>query len=385
MYKFKFCFLLLFLFSCQPGGKKEKGVSDDIKVEVEEVVMPSAEVFNLKSYYLSFVHQADSAEVLCAYNYKVHGLDFFNLKDRQSASLQFKSEGSSAVLYPVTGLFVQSADSIWIYDASQRAMLINNRGELLRAVNLREGLTDKEDILIDCNYAMSTSKLYYDKRHNSLLHGIKDFSTSPASFKVREIFLDSSANPEVYPLPVSVSVPDVAGGDYANMGTVNISYSGDNIICNYPAESHVYVLNRKTKQWQVIDGDSRFTKNVADKCQSSKDYSQWIRHTVENPHFYDMLYIPEADCYARLHLGEHSFDANQKADMLMDDRSLYLTLFDKDFKLIGETGLKAHRYNYYNAWVATQKGIILFVDNLLSATEKTENLVMDIIAIPKQD
>lgn len=384
---FRSYFLLLacffFLVSCQfAGNKKEIGHEEGVKLDVKEVVIPPSDVLNLKSYYLSFVYQADSLQMLYGYNYKIHGLDCFNLKNMQSSQITFSGDGNSAVVRPVTGLYIQSLDSIWVYDGSQRALLMDRQGQLLNAVDLRDGLTSNEQVMIDCNFAISTSKLYYDGQHKSLLYGILDTSTSPYSFKVREVFLGGSFPPVTYLLQSSVSVSDVSGGDYGNMNGINISFSDDDILYNYPVESHVYVLDRRTKQTKVVDADSRFTKNVAGKCRSRSDYSQWIRHAVENPHFYDVMYLPEKEMYARLHLGEHTFDATIDADALMDDRKLYLTLFDKEFNVVGECSLATHRYNYYTAWAATRKGVLVFVDNLMSSAMKTDKLEMDIIEMP---
>lgn len=383
---FRSYFLLLacffFLVSCQfAGNKKEIGHEEGVKLDVKEVVIPPSDVLNLKSYYLSFVYQADSLQMLYGYNYKIHGLDCFNLKNMQSSQITFSGDGNSAVVRPVTGLYIQSLDSIWVYDGSQRALLMDRQGQLLNAVDLRDGLTSNEQVMIDCNFAISTSKLYYDGQHKSLLYGILDTSTSPYSFKVREVFLGGSFPPVTYLLQSSVSVSDVSGGDYGNMNGINISFSDDDILYNYPVESHVYVLDRRTKQTKVVDADSRFTKNVAGKCRSRSDYSQWIRHAVENPHFYDVMYLPEKEMYARLHLGEHTFDATIDADALMDDRKLYLTLFDKEFNVVSECSLATHRYNYYTAWAATRKGVLVFVDNLMSSANKTDKLEMDIIEV----
>ena len=139
-------FLLLvcfsFLISCQfAGNKKEIGYGEEVQLNVKEVVVPSSDVLNLKSYYLSFVYQSDSLQMLYGYNYKIHGLDCFNLKNMQSSQITFLGDGNSAVVRPVTGLYVQSLDSIWIYDGSQRALLLDRQGQLLNAVNLRDGLT----------------------------------------------------------------------------------------------------------------------------------------------------------------------------------------------------------------------------------------------------
>ena len=65
-------FLLLicfsFLVSCQfAGNKKEIGYGEEVQLNVKEVVVPSSNVLNLKSYYLSFVYQTDSLQMLYGY------------------------------------------------------------------------------------------------------------------------------------------------------------------------------------------------------------------------------------------------------------------------------------------------------------------------------
>ena len=96
-------FLLLicfsFLVSCQfAGNKKEIGYGEEVQLNVKEVVVPSSNVLNLKSYYLSFVYQTDSLQMLYGYNYKIHGLDCFNLKNMQSSQITFLGDGNSAVV-----------------------------------------------------------------------------------------------------------------------------------------------------------------------------------------------------------------------------------------------------------------------------------------------
>ena len=83
---------------------------------------------------------------------------------------------------------------------------------------------------------------------------------------------------------------------------VNIAFHDSLIVYNYPIESHIYVLNRLTGSFRALEADSRYTKNCAEKCLS-KDYSLWERHQIENPHFFDVMYLSEVGIYARLHLG----------------------------------------------------------------------------------
>ena len=122
----------------------------------------------------------------------------------------------------VAGLFIQTPDSIWIYDDTQRILLINGDGKLLKTVDLRPELKDNEQILINTNHAISTARLFYDGGRHSLLYGIKDFSTLPVTFKVRETFLNSMTPSVDYLLQPSVAVTDVSGRDYGNMSDLKM-------------------------------------------------------------------------------------------------------------------------------------------------------------------
>ncbi|MBD9091072.1 MAG: DUF4221 domain-containing protein [Bacteroides oleiciplenus] len=376
--------VLLFLFSCSGTKKQNTGEpANAMELKTEEILFPASEVLNLKSYYLSATFQNDSLNLLYGYNYKSHALDCIDLNRRQLSQIPLSREGESAVMRDMCGLYIQAPDSIWLYDGSQRILLINSRGKLLKVVDLRPDLKDSEQVLINTNHAMSTAHLFYDRKHNSLLYGIKDFSTSPISFRVRETFLDGTTASINYPLQPSVVVTNVTGRDYGNMADLNISFVEDKIIYNYPVESHVYIVNRINGKQEVVEADSRFTKNEVEKCESGS-YDRWERHNIENPHFYDVMYLPQQKMYARLHLGGIEFDDTVDRLKLMDNRDLYLTLFAEDFTVVGEAKLSPHRYNYFTGWTGTGDGVVLFVDNSLDENEKTEELAVDIVR-PKAD
>ena len=120
---------------------------------------------------------------------------------------------------------------------------------------------------------------------------------------------------------------------------------------------------------------------MAGKCESKRDYSKWERHSVENPHFYDVMYLSALGIYARLHLSEGEFDTTKSLLDLESGRDLYLTLFDRDFTLLGEDKLPSRRYSYFTGWGAINDGLVIFVDNILDKNEKTEELAFDIVRL----
>lgn len=177
-------------------------------------------------------------------------------------------------------------------------------------------------------------------------------------------------------MQASLADKDVSSG-YANMNNaVNIAFHDSLIVYNYPIESHIYVLNRLTGSFRALEADSRYTKNCAEKCLS-KDYSLWERHQIENPHFFDVMYLSEVGIYARLHLGGVAYRQDTDLGQLSDSRSLYVSFYDTDFHKLGEQMLPERRYSYYTGWCGMNDGILLFVDNALADYDFSEDLYVD--------
>lgn len=370
--------LCLAFSSCSSGSRKAAADDSHIGLTTKTLQIPSSDVLNLKSYYLSCTCRKDTSEWLYAYNYKEHALNRFDLHSLGSMQIPLAVEGASAVVRPISGLYVCSPDSIWVYDAAQKALLLDGKGLVLRSVPLAAGLSSGQAVMIERNYAISTTPLYYDAHRRSLLFGIRDASGPLVAFKAREYFLDTGRATDV-PLPASVDVPHVAEGDYADMSRPNLTFTAEKIVCNYPVESHIYVIDRRSGQTDVFEAPSRYTANKAEPCRSRTDYTQWERHRVENPHFYELMYLPALGRYVRLHTAGQMYDASKKLmDQLLEKR-FFLTLFDHDFSVLGEEELPAHRYNIFTGWCPASDALLFYVDHPLSGGEETEELVIDCI------
>ena len=68
-------------------------------------------------------------------------------------------------------------------------------------------------------------------------------------------------------------------------------------------------------------------------------------------------------------------------EKLINERDLYLMLFDENMEKIGETKLSNCRYSPFTSWNATYGGIALFVDNVLDEKNNTDDLTIDIISL----
>ena len=376
--KFIFFILIAFLASCMEQKSQNKIKNNIVEVEVEEMKFPPQTVLQLKSYYLSSAVHTDSADFLIGYNYRLHSLDYMNLQSKEVTQTILSDEGPDAVI-SLTGLYANSLDSIWMSDVSERVFLLDNAGQIKTTVNLKEYLQDTEQLLINTNHAMFTSHLYYNEIRQSLMFLVKKMASQ--TFVVRELFLDKGKDAIDYELEPSRIIPDITSG-YAFINAPNVNFTTTDIIYNYPFESSVYTLDIQTGERKYVPAQSQYTENIVERVEPGTDYSTIEKCRIQNPHFFDVMYIPKLKKYVRLQLGGVDFDEKRGRDELMNDRILYLMIFDEKMKVLGESKLLEHRYNNFTGWSVSYNGVALFVDNILDEEDDTEDLAIDVILFP---
>ena len=376
--KFIFFILIAFLASCMEQKSQNKIKNNIVEVEVEEMKFPPQTVLQLKSYYLSSAVHTDSADFLIGYNYRLHSLDYMNLQSKEVTQTILSDEGPDAVI-SLTGLYANSLDSIWMSDESERVFLLDNAGQIKTTVNLKEYLQDTEQLLINTNHAMFTSHLYYNEIRQSLMFLVKKMASQ--TFVVRELFLDKGKDAIDYELEPSRIIPDITSG-YAFINAPNVNFTTTDIIYNYPFESSVYTLDIQTGERKYVPAQSQYTENIVERVEPGTDYSTIEKCRIQNPHFFDVMYIPKLKKYVRLHLGGVDFDEKRGRDELMNDRILYLMIFDEKMKVLGESKLLEHRYNNFTGLSVSYNGVALFVDNILDEEDDTEDLAIDVILFP---
>lgn len=373
------CFLLMLagaLISCA-GQKSSKMVGNgEAEVQVEEIQFPQQEVLQLKSYYMSSPIHEDSVDILIGYNYRLHSLDYINLKSKAVTQAVLPDKGPDAITR-LSGIYAHSFDSVWVSDDSERAFLVDSKGTVKNIVNLKGALKDAEQLLINTNYAIHTSHLYYNKNRQSLMFLVQNLASD--TFMIKEVFVGKERESISYKLLSSNIISDMSEG-YTYMNCPNVNFADENIIYNYPVESSIYTLNILTNTRNTIAAESGYTSNMVEECTSGRDYSALEKHRLENPYFYEVMYIPRYKMYARLHIDKVEFDANKGIDQLINDRDLYLMLFNDKIEKVNEVKLAKHRYNYFTGWGSSYNGIVLFVDNILDSKNDTDNLIIDLVS-----
>ena len=123
-------------------------------------------------------------------------------------------------------------------------------------IDLKKYLEDQEQLLINTNYAMFTSHLFYNASRHSLMFLVKH--TPSNTFIVKEAFIDEVGKMATYQLSSSKVVPDMSKG-YAYINFPNVNFVGENIVYNYPVESSIYMLDIRTNERKYILADSHYT------------------------------------------------------------------------------------------------------------------------------
>lgn len=366
----------MILVSCaRQKTDKENDKYDEIKIDVEEIKFPPHDILQLKSYYLSSSVSVDSTDYLISYNDRLHSLDFINLGSRSITQTVLPKDGPNAVVR-LSGVYAQSLDSIWISDESERIFLIDSLGTIKKTINLRKYLQEQEQLLINTNYAMFTAHLFYNSSRRSLLFLVKNMSTN--KFMIKEVFIDKVDETVTYPLSSSKIITNMSEG-YTFINFPNVLFVGENIVYNYPVESSIYTLNMRTNERKYVLADSRYTENYVKKCASGMDYAALEKHWLNNPHFYDVMYLPKYKMYARIHADKVDFDEKKGVERLINERDLYLMLFNEKLEKISEVKLSNYRYSPYTSWNATYGSIALFVDNVLDEKNNADDLTIELI------
>ena len=371
-------FLCVFCTSCFQGNKGKEsrnGNSDKVDLVAEEVQIPLSEQLLLKSYYLSSSFHHDSTDFVVGYNYREHALDVVDVRSRKTSQVKLEQEGPNGISRRIGGLFVHTLDSIWLCDDTQHAYLLNRNGEITEKIMLNNGASDGV-VAVEANYAMSVIRLFYNKQRNSLFFAIRSNDERSSKIIVKEQPLEQQRSSKSYELTPSVADPDITFKDYGYMSNPNVSFTNDKIIYNYPIESSVYVIDLPTMERRVVSADSQFTPNRVPKSSFS-DFEGRELFALSNVHFHEVMCLPGEDLYARLHVSGATLPDEKDRGKLNASRKLLLTLFNKDFQVVNELQLPPRRYSHYTGWCALNDGILLFVDNVLSESEVSEELIFD--------
>lgn len=367
---------LILLISCQ---KAPRTVKNNYGKEKElHIVNSEIEIDHeiLDSYYLLSVISADEGEeIIVGYNDKTHKLDLLNFANNTVMHKALFKEGVDAIPGNITGLYAHNNDSIWLY-SHNKIFLINGKGNLIWQHKLKtEG---NEYIITDVNHAVASVKLFYNQLRKTLFYVSKkndEFFVNeynPGNDKTIKYALDKPVMQ--YKTPTSFGWKQIP----------NVTFTEDEIIYNYPIESSIYIIDINSGQRGVRGGKSQYTDNTVKELHGEPNFDNMERHKIENIHFFEVLYSKEFNCYFRVHLDKSEYLSGADYRKSFNQKEMYIMLFDKDFNIINESKLGSDKYNYYNDLVITDKGLLMFYNQISSFEDNKELLQVDILGLSSE-
>lgn len=369
-----FCILLLLEFFCSCNGgvclpESKYGETMNCNIKQVKFTVPD-DMLELNTYSTTFAWKNDSVTRVLGYNRFSHALDVLDFnKEKVLYSISLHREGPDGVPGRICGIFSFSEDSIWVYDEIGMYLLDGN-GHVKHKLHLPE----RENVEIRANYAMNTSRFIYNKEHRSLLY----LAYRKNLWVIEEYQIDVDRVIKTYPLQYSLC-NSKNHKFYGNMKAPNVTFASKSVVFNYPYESTVYVLDTLTSQIKMFGGNSHNTMNIAKECASVADYSEWERHFIVNPHFYEVSYLSDLNLFVRLHLGESDYDSSKSMPDMILEKTLYVMLFDEKFNVVGEIELPHFRYSYFTGWCALSDALLLFVDESTPDRMDNEELLLDLL------
>lgn len=372
-YKLLLLSLLIALFSCSNDNRIISNKQSSTSITQLETVSSSIDLTEeyLNNYYTQTLFSNGANDFMVAYNHKTHHIDMFNLTTKEKRTIQLQAEGQNAIPPRVDALYAHAPDTIWIY-ALGTVYLLNNEGEIDKRYNLP--VDDGEHIINNANYSNATIKLNYDTESNALRYVTTKMSDR-CYFFVNEFDLETEI---VKKAELTYTEAEQGIGEkFGWMQHPNVTYRNNKVIYNFPFNSNVYTLNLETQEMDSFGGKSKFTKNSTSETDLAS-MDNWFRHTVENVHFYEVNYDAHKDCYYRLHSEGVDFNSNVEMSELLQNKRLFLTIFDGELNVINEFELAKDKYPLSGGDVL-QSGLFLINDSSDKELEGYERLEYEII------
>ncbi len=296
--------------------------------------------------YLQFV-KTDSSEEFIGYNPETHAFDRIDLKDRVIRDhINLDRDGPDAII-SMRGFFYHNEDTIFVFD-----------GRFLSIVNSKSAVTSRFDLYPDYNDIEKSSKGYF--LHSNYFSDIK-YYPSQKSIYFRVVYNDrklsdkNTARPMIAEFSLSKKevvnlLPAFASElfmdnqeDYGLHSSFNYACGRKKIYYNFPSESNVYTITLDGTEKGIYGGKSSFIKNKADKLEPGEDY--YFKYYKEEIFFYPLIYPIEENYFIRLHWGELPLKKVNNEFSLLEEKPLFITIFDKDLHYIKE--LELNNKDYY--------------------------------------
>lgn len=370
--------LTIILLSCRQKDVVDNSLYIKDLVEFKKIELPVDE----QTYYLSkriFPFEEDGKEYLSfgnlekkQYEILIYDIAGQNLHRR----IPLMKEGPDGVP-AIMGLkpFWDSQSFIVFQHNIGKISLINGQGKVLKRYTIQED----NGPFISCGDGFS-----YFHVPSFVKDSIVYFQYGTPDREFREKYgwgrapLFASLNfktgnvdklPIYHPSFFNQKIKNLAGGDGF---TYDYNYKQNRLVCSFTGHDSLMVTDDlKTVRW--YNGKSRYADIVLKLYEVDDDWN-WLRKAEESPQYHNVMYDKFRDVYYRFVQLPYELKAKESPMGEKYDREFSVIIFDKDFKIIGETKFPGNKYFFKMSFVG-RDGLYISENNLNNPEFDEDKLV----------
>ena len=320
-------------------------------------VASSQEWFSLPSYMTSqqIVNSEGDTTVL-ALNYRTNSFDRINLThNRFDAPIVLNREGPDGITGEIIWFDAFAPDSIVAYD-EVKVYLLDTVGRVIDSWQL-----PGEPIpFVTRNAQLHTAEMHFIPTERSLLYPAR----KEEQMVIERLDISTGETDEY------MMVPGWTGERRGFMVYPNLTFAETDVITAFPYQATV---SRISATGDVTSQTAPMKLMTAECGECAPDPNELMWHSLENPHFGEVVWLPEAGLYAQIVLGPTNLEGREDPQKASFDRNFYLRVFDRNLNTVMETDLGAGRFSPYGGWFFTPDGICFYGDNPLTDTSTDEN------------
>ncbi len=338
------------------GGKTETTAAPI--AQWDTITVPaSAECFSLPSYMTSqqIVPTAGDTTIL-ALNYRTNSFDRINLsRGRFDNPIVLDREGPDGITGEIIWFDAFAPDSIVAYD-EVKVYLLDTVGRVIDSWQL-----PSEPIpFVSRNARLHTAEMRFNPSERTLLYPAR----KDEQMVIERLNLTTGATDEY------MEVPGWTGERRGFMVYPNLTFEDASVITAFPYQP---ALSRVDKAGNSASQTAPMELMTAECGECASDPTELMWHSLENPHFCEVAYLPASGLYAQLVLGPTNMEGRDDPQKASLDRNFYLRVFDGNLTPVMESDFGAGTFNPFGGWFATPDGLCFYGDNPLGDSSTDEN------------
>jgi hypothetical protein len=291
------------------------------------------------------------------YNKAKHNILIYDIQSEHAVnSIQLYKEGPNATGNNIQGYYIQSPDSIYLYDYwGYILLLVNHRGEITNRINLSEKLLSRDENCLIPPYPYPRTIIPIRMVNDQIiLQGMngntgdckQPVCTVTALYNLSDGTIRyANAYPEIYGDPKKISD---SWGVFSYRAVPYDLNNRDEMVLSFPADDHIAVshLNSDKTEYYFAgySGEDKI-KPVTDRSTKAD-----ILHYLEQTLYIGIFFDKYRNLYYRIVAKPlYDYDINDRKTQM---KELSVIILDKNFNKVGEYDIKEKaRMWYVNSFV----------------------------------